>query len=120
MVKVRKRIKYDDIIIGQGCYNAMHDKYVYKVEYPGGTTEQLKATIISKNMLSQVDSEGHHYQVLTEVTYHKRGDSAITKVDGFVKYSNGILHRNRTTCGWKILLELKVGSVDWVPLKDLK
>ena len=33
-------------------------------------------------MMSQVEFEGHHYQVLTEVTDHKNDDSAIAKVDG--------------------------------------
>ena len=47
--------------------------------------EQLEANIITKNMLSQVDYEVHHYQVLTEVTDHKKDDSAIAKVDGFIK-----------------------------------
>ena len=63
----------------------MHDKSLYEVEYPDGTTEQLAANIITENMLSQVDSGGHHYQVLTEVTDHKKDDSAIAKVDGFMK-----------------------------------
>ena len=36
-------------------------------------------------MMSRVDSEGHHYQVLTEVTDNKKDDSAIAKVDGFIK-----------------------------------
>ena len=40
--------------------------------YPFGTTEQLEDNIIAENMMSQIDSEGHHYQVLTEVTDHKR------------------------------------------------
>ena len=69
-------------------------------------------------MLSQVYSEGHHYQVLTEVTDHKRDASAIAKVDGFIKSSSVNLHRKRTTSGWKILVEWKDGSVDWFPLKD--
>ena len=71
-------------------------------------------------MVSQVDYECHHYQVLTEVTYHNKSDSAISKVDGFIKSSSGDLHRKRTTCGWKLLLECRDGSVDWVTLKDLK
>ena len=54
--------------------------------------EQLTANIIAKNMLSQVDSEGHHYQVLTEVTDHKKDDSALSKVGGFIKSSSGNLH----------------------------
>ena len=76
----------------------MHDKSVYEFEYPDGTTQKLTANMIAENMLSQVDSEGHHYQVLTEVVDHKRYDSTITKVGGLIKYINGKLHRKRKTC----------------------
>ena len=72
------------------------------------------------NIMSQVDYEGQHYQVLTEVTDHKKDDSAIAKVIGFTKSSSGNLHQKRTTRGWKLLVEWKDGSVDWDPLKDLK
>ena len=72
MVKVRKCIKYDDIITVECHYSVMHNKSVYKVEYSYGTTEQLSASIIAENMLSQVDSECRHYQVLTEFSDHKR------------------------------------------------
>ena len=68
----------------------------------------------------QVDSECHHYQLLTEVNDHKKDDSDKAKVDGFIKSSSWKLHRKRTTRGWKLLLEWKNFSVDWVPLKDLK
>ena len=36
--------------------------------------------IIAENMMSQVDSEGHHYQVLTEVTDQKKDDSSMYSV----------------------------------------
>ena len=70
--------------------------------------------------MSQVEFEGHHYQVLTEVTDHKNDDSAIAKVDGLIKSSSGNLYQKRMTRGWKLLVEWKDGSVDWVPLKYLK
>ena len=54
------------------------------------------------------------------MTYHKKHDSDISKVDGFIKSSSGNLHRKRTTSGWTILVEWKDVSVDWFPLKDLK
>ena len=120
MGKVRKNVRYDTTITGEGNYNAIHDKYLYEVEYTDGTTEQLVANIIAENILSQVDSEGHQYQVLTEVTDHKKYGIAISKLDGFIKSSSGDLHRKRKTRGWKILVEWKDGSVYWVPLKDLK
>ena len=98
----------------------MHDNYLYEVEYPDGTTEQLADNIIAENMLSQVDSEGHHYQVLTEVTDHKKDYSDISKVGGFIKSISGNLHQKKTTRGWKLLVEWKDVSVDWVSLNDLK
>ena len=83
----------------------MHDKSLYEVEYPDGTTEQLVDNIIAENMMSQVDSEGYHYQVLTEVTDHKKDDSAIAKVGGFIESSIGNLQQKMMTCVWKLLVE---------------
>ena len=39
---------------------------------------------------------------------------------GFTNSSSGNLHRKSKTFGWKLLVEFKDGSVDWVPLNDLK
>ena len=97
MEKVRKNIKYDDISTGEDPYNTMYDKSAYEAKYPDGMAGQMTDNIIAENMLSQVDSEGHHYQLLTQVTDHNRDFSAITKVNGYVKYSSGNLHRKSTT-----------------------
>ena len=82
--------------------------------------EQHTANIRAKNMLSKVESEFHHYKLLTEVTDHKRDDRNITNENGFIKSSNGNLHWKRKNRSCKILVEWKYGSFDWVPLKDLK
>ena len=120
MGKVRKRVRYDGTSKVEGNYNAMHEKSLYEVEYPDETTKQLADNIIAENMMSLVDSEGHHFQVLTKVTDYKKDYSAISKVDYFIKSISGNLHRNRKTCEWKLLVEWKDGSVDWVPLKGIK
>ena len=70
--------------------------------------------------MSQVESEAHHYQVLTEVPDHKKDYSAISKMVGFIKSSSVNLHHKRTTRRCKILVEWKYGSVDWIPLNYLK
>ena len=75
MGNVRKRVKYDHKSTGKGNYNSTHEKSLYKCEYPDGTMEQLEVNTINESMMSQVDSEGHHYQVLAEVTDHKKDDS---------------------------------------------
>ena len=54
--------------------------------------------------MSQVDSEGHNYQVLTDVTDKNKDDSDIAKVDGFINSSSGNLHQKSTTHVWKLLL----------------
>ena len=54
MGKFSKRVRYDDTIAGEVNYNAMHEKSLYEVEYPDGTTEQLAANITDENILSQV------------------------------------------------------------------
>ena len=64
MGKFRNHIKYYDTSTGEVHHNVMHDKSVYEFEYTDGTTEQLIDNMIDENMLSQVDSEGHQYQVL--------------------------------------------------------
>ena len=69
--------------------------------------------------MSQVDSKGYHYQVLTEVTDHKKYDSDIYKVDGFIKSSSVNLHWKSTTRDWELLVKWKYGWVDQVTLKDL-
>ena len=70
--------------------------------------------------MSQVDSEGHHYKVLTEVTDNKKDDSSIAKVGGFTKSSSGNINQKRKTREWKLFVEWKEGSVDWIILKYLK
>ena len=90
----------------------MYDKSAYEFEYTDGTMQEIIDNIIAENVLSQVDSKGHHYQVLTEVAVHKIYDSAITKVNSFIKSSNGDLQWNSKTLSCKILAERKDGSVD--------
>ena len=105
MGKARKRVRYDDTSTGDGNYNAKYEKYLCEVEYPDGMTEKLAANIMAENMLLQVDYEGHHCQLPTEVNDHNKDDTAIAKVDGFIKSSGGNLHRKRKTRGWKLLVE---------------
>ena len=103
--KINKLVRYYDTSTGKASYNAIHDNSIYEIEYPDGTMEQVAANIIAKNMMSQFDSKGFHYQVLTEVNDQNKDDSAIAKAGGFINSSSGNLHRKRKTCGWKLLVE---------------
>ena len=65
-------------------------------------------------MLSQVDSEGHQYQIFTDDTYLKKDDITIIKVNGLIRSINRNLHQKNTTHGWKLLVVCKDSSVGWV------
>ena len=93
MGKFRKCVKYDNRITGEGRSNPMYNKQIYEVDCHDGTTKLLTATTIAINMLSQADSKGHNFQVLTEIIDHKKDNSAIRKMNGFVKSINGNIHR---------------------------
>ena len=73
----------------------MQNKSIYKVYYPDVNTEQLTVNIIAENMLPQVESKGHHYQIITEIIDHKRDGRKINKMNGSTKSSNGNLHQKR-------------------------
>ena len=71
-------------------------------------------------MFTQVDSEVHHYQLLQEITDHRKYRSAIPISDGMIRFHNGNMVPKKTTRGWDLLVEWKDGSYRWIPLKDLK
>jgi hypothetical protein len=62
MAKVMKKVINADRNKGNN-YNPMIDESVYEVTFSDGTTEELAANVIAENMYSNVDSEGHHYQL---------------------------------------------------------
>ena len=121
MGKVVKRVRDNEGKgIGTVTDNPLTNSSLYEVEFPDGHSEELQYNIIAENMMSQVDSEGHHYQILQEISDHKSNHLAIKRSNGFIKSQNGNTHKKMTTRGWKLQVEWKDGSVSWVPLKDLK
>ena len=59
--------------------NPLTNTSLYEVEFPDGHTEELQYNYIAENMMSQIDSEGHHYQLLEEISDHYSDATAITK-----------------------------------------
>ena len=71
-------------------------------------------------MFVEVDSEGNRYQLLQEITDHRKDRSAIPIPDGMIRSHNGSMIPKRTTLGWGILVEWKGGYSSCIPLKYLK
>ena len=68
-------------------------------------------------MLSQVDSEGHDYQVLKDISDHSYDGITLKRRDGFIRSRGGNLHPKKTTRGWKLEVKWKYESLIWIPLK---
>ena len=120
MAKVMRKTHSNDNNANEGNYNYLNDHLMYEVQFSNGNTEELSANVIAENMLSSCDSEGNHFQLIKEIMDHKRDGSAIGISDGYIISKNGNKTPKMTTRGWKLLVEWKDGSMDWVNLKDLK
>ena len=121
MAKVIKRVKGNDgNPIGTKHSNPVLDSSEYVVEMSDGSTQELTANLIAESMYSQVDSEGHHYQLMAEISDHRKDRTAIPISNGMMRSRNGNMVPKKTTRGWELLVEWKDGSSSWVPLKDLK
>ena len=85
-----------------GSYNKLTDK---------------KITVV---MLSHIDDEDNHFQILSEITDHKSDGNDISISDGFINSINGKNVPKKTTDVWKLQLKRKDGSSYWVTQRYLK
>ena len=76
--------------------------------------------MIAENMLSQVNSEGNHFQVLNEISEYSADGSALERSNRFVRSCGGNLHAKKRNRGWKLEFEWEDGTLSWLPLKYLK
>ena len=106
--------------IGRSHANPLFDTREYDVEFMDGTTERYQANIIAENMYAQVDSEGHQFSILDEITDHKKDNTAIPISDGTIRGANGQEKPKKTTRGWSLLVQWKDGLMEWVRLNELK
>ncbi|KAL7549949.1 hypothetical protein ACHAWF_013200 [Thalassiosira exigua] len=102
--------------IGRAHRNPMLDTRMYEVQYEDGTHEHLMANKIAKNLYAQVDDEGREILRFANVIDHRKGPTALTKENGFIK-SRGCI---KTTKGWEMLVEWEDGTSSWLPLRDIK
>ena len=71
-------------------------------------------------MLSEVDSEGHHYQVLKDISDYSADGSSLRRRNGFIRSLGRDLHAKKTTIGCKLEVVWKDVTLSWIPLKYLK
>ena len=120
MAKVVKKTLDNDTNVSSKAYNPLQDHSRYEVVFPDGHTDELTANVIAEAMLSNIDTEGRHYSLLNEISDHKKDGTAISRSNGFYETRGGTKKAKKTTRGWKLLVEWKDGSVDWIPLVEMK
>ena len=96
------------------------DTTVYDVMFPDGSVSQYTANVIAESIHSQVDAEGHRYQILDHISDHRKDGKALKTSEGWITAKNGKKFRKMTTKGWYFKAEWKDGTSTWVPLKDIK
>ena len=121
MTRVVKRIKgKDGKAKGVHHENPILNTSEYLVKFPDEAFKELTANFIAESIFSQVEVEGKHYQLLSDISDHQKDGTAISKSEGY--YTRGRNHKvpKMTTRGWELPVQWKDSSSSWVPLKDLK
>ncbi len=116
-VKSRKRDSDGGNLIGRAAANPIQDTQEYVlVEIEGGTTEgRYSANIISKNMISRIDSDGNQEPLLRQlVDHHRKKSDAIPKDKAAYIKVGGKKVLQRTTKGWDLCIEWADGRADYM------
>ena len=92
----------------------------YDVEFPDGEVEEYAANTIVENMYTQVDYEGYVHRLVDSIVDFKNYISAVERDDLCITTKSGRHRIPQTTTGWKLVVHLKDGSEEWIPLKELK
>ena len=71
-------------------------------------------------MYTQVDDEGHQFQLLVEIQDYRKDRAAISKEEVKIRSDNEKERDNITTRGLEVMLLWKDVSTDWIRLKDTK
>ena len=83
--------------IGQASNTPMLDTRQYDVEFLDGEIEVYTANIISENLLSQVDEEGHSQMMIHEIVDHRLTEEEILKNEGTFITRSGMERKKRMT-----------------------
>ena len=93
---------------------------VYDVQFLDGTIKPYSGNTITENILTQVDADGYHNQLLEGILYHSKDKWAVEKKDQWIVIKCGRRSMRQTTAGWKFCVKWKDGTVTWTYLKDIK
>ena len=106
-------------MIGHSHENPIMDSSIYNVVFSDGEVLEYSANVITENLYSQVDDEGHHQVMIDKLIDHKKDSTAVPIKDRTFKHK-GKTRKRITTHGWKLCVSWKDGSTSYERLSDLK
>jgi hypothetical protein len=112
-----KRSSVDDNGKAIGTYsdNPIMNSIVYEVEFPDGELKEYAANILAKNMLSQVDHEGHNIMLMRDIIDDERDEAmAVPIEDKYLTTRSGQRRLRKTTQGWSFLVNWKNGTLSLI------
>lgn len=110
----------------QGNHMGKHDSNpilnttVYDVMFPDDSVQQYAANTIAENIYSQVDVDGHRFQLMDHIMDHRTDGTVVSKEDAHFVDTKGKKQRRLTTKGHFFRIAWRDGTDSWVPLKELK
>ena len=117
---IRKVKDTSGMTVGSYHPNLILDTQIYEVMFNDGSIERYAANTIAENIYSQIDENGHRYQLFDAIVNHRSDGSAVSKEDGWTTSKGGKRSKRITTKGWYFLVRWCDGQESWVPLKELK
>ena len=106
--------------IGTFHENPLLSTILYDVEFPDGEIKEYGANAIAMNMYSQVDPDGHRTQLVEDIVDYKKDHTAVSMADKYLITKSGQRRMRKSTVGWKLLVQFKNGTEEWIPLKVMK
>ena len=76
---VRSSLDLNGQVIGKHNEDLLLDTCIYDVEFQDGIIKPYAANVIAQNILSQVDSEGYHSQLLESISEYSKDEIAVEK-----------------------------------------
>ena len=106
--------------VGKPHSNPLFDSREFIVKFEDESQHRFRANQIAEAIYSQVDQEGRQFLILDEIVDHRKDGNAIPQENGFWISKNGNRVPKKTTKGWKLCVQWKDGSTDWISLAELK
>ena len=77
------------------------------MDLPDGAVKTYAANTIADNILSQVDVDGYHNQILDCIIDHQKGSKAVDKQDQWFVKKRGNCKMRQTTVGCQFQVKFK-------------